>query len=386
MENAYKLQVFISYAREDIKRACSIHNRFAEEKLNKWMDTSELKLGTMDWEEAIQSAIEESSIVVLLVSPASARSEYVAHEVSLAMRLNKTILPAWIAGDNWKACVNDEMKNAQYVDCRGSNHWAGIDRLITAVKEDFSDRFPAHEAHPLHTSGMDQESIFYRSRWWQYEQIYGQLAFYVVISQKNQLVTFNSSKYHDMSSFANDLYMNYLTGLYPAFSYGRDWFLAGLASPRVAIPWEWFLINHSPRGSDLTPMTNIDFRWSEKTRLNSLGISEGSVWTVISPAKISPFGVATNDAELVNYLTHADGENYYISMYLDRDYDNRFRVAEPWEVGDFSYKLVCTISHLSNATHFRRRFESIVFVDTKNPPTSANLQHPDASDSARRPG
>ena len=112
-------------------------------------------------------------------------------------------------------------------------------------------------------------------------------------------------------------------------------------------------------------MTAIDFRWSEKATLPSLGIAGGSTWMIVSPQLVSPFGVATNDVELARYLSYASGENYYISTYLMRDYDDRLRQIDPELVGEYAHMLVCSVSHLSAAKYFEQKLNRRAFVDTK---------------------
>ena len=173
------------------------------------MDTHDLKPGTKDWEEAIEAAIKQSSLVVLLASPHSKRSTYVAGELALADELGLVIVPVWIAGEAWQESIPAHMATTQYLDCRPLQGKKTLEQASVVIQGLLADQMPKHFALQLTVEDTEQERTYYSLH--QYEKAYGDLAIYIVILDSHQLLVFNSSRYETMSSLANDLYMNYLS-------------------------------------------------------------------------------------------------------------------------------------------------------------------------------
>ena len=125
--------LFISYSRKDIAFVDKLRGDLKARGVPYWIDQEGLSPGTPNWERAIRAAIETSSAVLWIVSPAAYESEYVSSELAVAEMYKRKIYPVWANGDNWIACVPLGKHNIQFVDMRGSDYPAGLEQLLAAL-------------------------------------------------------------------------------------------------------------------------------------------------------------------------------------------------------------------------------------------------------------
>ena len=113
--------IFISYASKDNVFVDRLRDDLRAHGFNYWIDVEGLTGGTPSWEKAIRQAIQESTAVVWVVSPASFVSPYVRDEISISrMRSERKIIPVWVDGDEWLNCVPIGTGEIQYADMRGA--------------------------------------------------------------------------------------------------------------------------------------------------------------------------------------------------------------------------------------------------------------------------
>lgn len=123
-----KQQVFISYSRKDIKFARRLAADLEEAGFDIWWDISDLKGGD-DWVRFIPAAIQASQFLVVLLSPDSIQSEWVAKEYSYALRLRKKIVPAMI-----RQCdVPFALNTINYVDFINDEYDSAVNKLLIAL-------------------------------------------------------------------------------------------------------------------------------------------------------------------------------------------------------------------------------------------------------------
>ena len=87
-----RFNIFISYSRTDKKFAIELVHRLRAEGLEVWVDKSEIK-GGEKWRDRIHGALEASSLLILIISPESLRSEYVQMEYKTHLENNKPLIP-----------------------------------------------------------------------------------------------------------------------------------------------------------------------------------------------------------------------------------------------------------------------------------------------------
>ena len=123
-----KAQVFISYSRKDINFARRLASDLEEAGFDVWWDISDLKGGD-DWVRFIPTAIQASQYFVVLLSPSSIQSEWVAKEYSFALRLRKKVVPAMI-----KPCeVPFALNTINYVDFVHEEYATALNKLLLAL-------------------------------------------------------------------------------------------------------------------------------------------------------------------------------------------------------------------------------------------------------------
>jgi len=103
--------VFISYDRKDAAFVRRLTKRLEGLELSAWSDLSSLRPGD-DWLAAIDDAIRAADAVLVVLSPNSARSRYVAYEWAFALGAGRKVIPVVIN----KTSVHPRLRTIQYVD------------------------------------------------------------------------------------------------------------------------------------------------------------------------------------------------------------------------------------------------------------------------------
>ncbi|MCA9905831.1 MAG: toll/interleukin-1 receptor domain-containing protein, partial [Anaerolineae bacterium] len=101
--------IFISYSRRDTDYARKLAESLRDHGFDIWFD-EHIEYGA-NWEMAIFRAIDACAVLVVLMSPDSAASEWVQREVAYAERRKKPIYPLLLEGEEFPRFVL-----TQYVD------------------------------------------------------------------------------------------------------------------------------------------------------------------------------------------------------------------------------------------------------------------------------
>ncbi len=104
--------VFLSYSRPDELYAVKLEDSMKRHGIDVWRD-SEIDYGA-DWPDVIESHLDQSAAVVLIMSVNSKQSPWVKNELTRAQRKNKPVFPLLLSGEVWLA-----LETVQYVDIRG---------------------------------------------------------------------------------------------------------------------------------------------------------------------------------------------------------------------------------------------------------------------------
>lgn len=122
-------QAFISYSRQDKAIALRLHEELEFRGLPIWIDLEDIRGGT-HWALEIELAITECPFLILLLSPSAVKSEYVKKEYSLAIELNKTIIPVLL-----QTCeIPDAIAAIQYIDL--THYETGFGKLLKSFPSD----------------------------------------------------------------------------------------------------------------------------------------------------------------------------------------------------------------------------------------------------------
>lgn len=104
--------VFISYSKQDIDFARHLRRLLAAQGFSVWLDESRLAPSSRWWTE-IESNIERSAALLVIMSPHARDSDWVEREILYAERLDKPIFPVLLTGEDWP-----RLANLQYADMR----------------------------------------------------------------------------------------------------------------------------------------------------------------------------------------------------------------------------------------------------------------------------
>jgi hypothetical protein len=134
-----KSSIFMSYARSD-----NIFAQFLDDELKRrgyhvWRDTTDIVAG-MDWKKYVDEAIEASTHLILIVSKISISRPEVQHELYIASKLDRHIIP--ILSDDCE--MPTEIKHLNFIDWRyeqGKVYSDNFNRLDEALGDPRRMRF-----------------------------------------------------------------------------------------------------------------------------------------------------------------------------------------------------------------------------------------------------
>ncbi len=107
--------VFISYSREDKDRVLDLAAKLRAAGVNLWIDQGGIDGATM-WGEEIVNALEGAKVLLLVISPAAARSHNVAKEVVLVSERKGHILPVHLEPTTIPASLKYPLAGIQHIE------------------------------------------------------------------------------------------------------------------------------------------------------------------------------------------------------------------------------------------------------------------------------
>jgi hypothetical protein len=115
---------FISYSREDSEFAFRLAKDLKAAGARVWLDQLDIKPG-VPWDNAIEDALMDAPQVLIVLSPASARSENVRNEISYALEQGKIIIPVLYVD----CVVPLRLQRTQRIDFR-ADYAVGLTHLL----------------------------------------------------------------------------------------------------------------------------------------------------------------------------------------------------------------------------------------------------------------
>lgn len=109
-------RVFISYAMPDREISKQIRDVLQEAGSPVWLDEYNIKPGD-DWRTRIDEALQLSTHLVVILSPNSIKSPYIANEYRSFLSQNKQLIPV-LVGDISDAEIPPSLQHLHYVDLR----------------------------------------------------------------------------------------------------------------------------------------------------------------------------------------------------------------------------------------------------------------------------
>lgn len=122
--------VFLSYAAQDASEARNLERALALAGIDVWSDTK-LRVGER-WREVIAAALESADVILVLITPASLASEWVALEWQTAFMQSKRVIPVLARGASY-GDLPPALADIQAVDLH-SDYESEIRNLVAAIE------------------------------------------------------------------------------------------------------------------------------------------------------------------------------------------------------------------------------------------------------------
>jgi len=122
--------VFLSYSRKDTETMCRVRDDLRTEGLGVWTDEN-LAIGTQQWKDAIEDAIENAGCLVVILSPDAKQSVWVDRELEYARSQQVSIFSVLARGDSGNA-IPIELVSDQWADIR-IDYARGFQELLESV-------------------------------------------------------------------------------------------------------------------------------------------------------------------------------------------------------------------------------------------------------------
>lgn len=122
--------VFISHAHKDADFAELLKLHLEKYNISGWIDNERLKVG-QDWREEIDTSIESSLAIIVVMTPEARKSEYVTYEWAYAWGKSKKIFPIMLE----QTPLHPRLESLQYLDFtnRVSRPWNSLIKSITSL-------------------------------------------------------------------------------------------------------------------------------------------------------------------------------------------------------------------------------------------------------------
>ena len=130
--NMSYIDVFLSYAHKDNHYRKQVQKALEKRGLSVWVDDRGISPGE-SWQAAIQEAIDNACVVVVILSPDAKESRYVNRELNYADNQKKRIFPI-LARGNSKNAVPFVMSGIQFVNI-GKISKAKFDDILDSLAE-----------------------------------------------------------------------------------------------------------------------------------------------------------------------------------------------------------------------------------------------------------
>ncbi len=125
-------EVFVSYSSQDHAQVSKIIERLRKAGVSVWMDEGGIDAATL-WSEAIVEAINESKILIMMVSKHSTDSANVVKEVMIASESSKTILPVYLEPADIPTRLKYQLTGIQHSEAHSLTPDELLDELLRGL-------------------------------------------------------------------------------------------------------------------------------------------------------------------------------------------------------------------------------------------------------------
>jgi hypothetical protein len=133
------MQIFISYSRRDEDFVRRLAQALAKSGLDVWMDLEDIEVGSK-WSTAIQRGLDNSNVMLVVLSPASMASTNVEDEFTYYLDHHKPIIPILLEPTK----VHFQLGRLQYIDF----HTQPFETAFAALQAEIEKRRPQGDVVP----------------------------------------------------------------------------------------------------------------------------------------------------------------------------------------------------------------------------------------------
>jgi hypothetical protein len=133
--------IFLSYSRSDADFTAALSDALHTTGHKIWMDTEGIS-GGEDWRERIGNAIDESKLVLAVLSPEAFNSSWVRRELSYADNVKKPILPVVYKACEIPAWYELQFGHIQRLDLTAQANAVEAEPLLSSIKEVLRSKSP----------------------------------------------------------------------------------------------------------------------------------------------------------------------------------------------------------------------------------------------------
>ena len=131
---AEHLCVYIAHAQDDHAIVRQVRADLRTRGVVTWLDAQDLPTGMPTWEQAIRDALRECRALLLIASPRTRSSRYVADELRIAELSGRHVYLLWVEGAQWMECVPLGWGGLHYLDARGEHYRTALDTLTRELR------------------------------------------------------------------------------------------------------------------------------------------------------------------------------------------------------------------------------------------------------------
>jgi WD40 repeat protein/transcriptional regulator with XRE-family HTH domain len=126
--------VYVAHADGDDAVAARLRDDLRQHGVSVWVDEHDMLPGTLSWEQALREAIRASTALLLIASPHTRSSRYVADELRIAEMYGRPVLSVWAEGSQWMDSVPLGWGGLRYYDARGDRYRDAVMALATDAR------------------------------------------------------------------------------------------------------------------------------------------------------------------------------------------------------------------------------------------------------------
>ncbi len=174
--------VFISYSRKDqefVRRMAEDLNRHVDGGV--WFDQSDIQPGDR-WRDQIINGIREAQVIVLVLSPDAAASQYVQMELKLALEAGKKVIPVLYRPVKLEGDLDEFVRETQFIDLQRGSYTDNFQVLVDALVSSGVARADGERPFLRGQVKTDWGAVFRKIPGWAFAWSFGWAVFWLIVT------------------------------------------------------------------------------------------------------------------------------------------------------------------------------------------------------------